>query len=120
MLDELRELEEARGLFYRWSELSDVVYTYTRARWSGHRDIVFPFGRMNFYFGCLYMFPKYSLRWKFFRVLGKKIDKNLNIAEVRNPEKTEKLSDIAMRYGLDPVKFKEEADKLKNKWFFLK
>lgn len=118
--DELNELREARELLYKWSELSDVVYTYTRARWSGHNDIVFPFGKINFYLGCLYMFPKYSLRWCFFRTLGKQFDKNLDIIEVRNPEKTEKLNDIAIKYGLDVIEFKKRADKLRSRWVFLK
>lgn len=30
--EELKELEEAEGLVNKWSELSDVAYTSTRAR----------------------------------------------------------------------------------------
>lgn len=120
VLDELEELKEAEGLIHKWSELSDVVYTYTRAHWSGHTEIKSPLSKINFYVGLLYMFPKYSLRWKFYRVLGKKFDKNIKITEVRNPKKIEKLKIIALKYNLDPDKFTEEAKKLMKKWMFLK
>ncbi len=118
--DELEEFKEARGLICKWSELSDVVYTYTRALWSGHKDLDFPFKKTNFYVGLIYMFPKYTLRWKFFSVLGKKFDKDLKITEVRNPKKIEKLENIAKKYNLDPVRFKAEAESLMKWWVFLK
>jgi len=118
--DELEELEEARGLINRWSELSDVVYTYTRAYWSGHKTIKYPLSKISFFIGLFYMFPKYTLRWRFFRVLGKKIDKNVKITEVRNPKKIEKLKKIALKYNLDPERFTIEATRLMKKWIFLK
>ena len=120
VLEELRELEEAEGLINKWSELSDVAYTYTRAHWSGHTDIEFPFTKTNFYIWLLYMFPKYSLRYGFYRVLGKKIDKNVKLKEVRNPKKIDKLKHIALKYNLDPEKFTKEAKKLMRRWVFLK
>ena len=76
--EELQELKESKGFIHKWSELSDVVYTFTRARWSGHENIKYPLGKISFWVGLLYMFPKYTLRWKFYRVLGKKIGKNVN------------------------------------------
>ena len=118
--DEIEELKEAKGLVSKWSEISDIVYTYTRAKWSGHDDINFPLGKIKFYFGLLYMFPKYTLRWRFFRILGNKFNNNLKISEVRNPEKIEKLENIAKKYNLDPEFFKDEAKKLMKKWVFLK
>ena len=120
VLEELREFEEANGLINKWSELSDVAYTYTRAHWSGHKDIEYPLSKINFYVGLLYMFPKYSLRYGFYRVLGKKIDKNVKLKEVRNPIRAEKLEHIARKYKLDPVKFKIEAEKLMKRGVFLK
>jgi len=120
ILDELAEFGESKGLIHRWSELSDVVYTYTRAKWSGFNEVKFPFKKRYFYVGLLYMIPKYSLRWKFFRILGKKFDKNLKIAAVRNPNKNQKLVAIATRYKIDPEQFKTEAEKLKKKWIFFK
>ena len=118
--DELEEFKEAKGFINKWSELSDVAYTYTCARWSGHKDVKFPFKKISLYIGFIYMLPKYTLRWKFFRILGRKIDKNLRITEVRNPNKIEKLEKIARKYNLDPIKFKDEAKKLMKKWVFLK
>lgn len=118
--DELKEYSEARSLIEKWSELSDLVYTHTRAEWSGHTGMTFPFNKIRFYFGALYMFPKYSLRWNFFNRLGKKFDKNLKITEVRNPKKMEKLDDIAIKYNLGPELFKAEAQNLMRWWIFLK
>jgi len=118
--DELFELGEAKGIISKWSEISDVVYTYTRARWSGHKELDFPLKKYHFYIGLVYMFPKYTLRWKFFNKLGKKFDKKLNITEVRNPKKVQKLEDIADRYNLDKDEFKKEVKRLSKKWIFLK
>ncbi|MBI2627389.1 hypothetical protein HYW72_00475 [Candidatus Nomurabacteria bacterium] len=118
--DELQEFKEARGLINKWSELSDIVYTYTRARWSGHKTIEYPLDKIRFFVGLIYMFPKYTLRWRFFRALGEKIDKSIKITEVRNPKKIEKLEHIAKKYNLDPIMFKNEANKLMKKWIFLK
>lgn len=120
ILDELKELEEADGLIHKWSELSDIVYTYTCARWSGHKTIECPLNKICFFVGLFYMLPKYTLRWKFYRVLGRKINKNIKITEVRNPEKIEKLSVIAQKHNIAPEQLINEAKKLKKKWIFLK
>jgi hypothetical protein len=118
--DEYGELLEAKGFINRWSELSDIVYTYTRARWSGYKEIKFPCSKFEFFWGSLYMFPKYTLQWKLFRKAAKKINPNSNIAEVRNPKKIHKLDDIAKRNNLDPDKFKAEVQKLLKKTILLK
>lgn len=119
LADELAEYEEAGGLIDTWSELSDVAYTYTRAKWSGHSTIDFPLSRALLPIGILYMIPKYTLRWRFFRHLGHQFDKNLNISEVRNPKKIEKLKVIAEKYNLDPQQFTERAlDLMKDRIFF--
>ena len=117
--EELQELVESNGFIHWWSELSDVAYTYTRAKWSGHK-LKRPINIWLFNFGLIYMFPKYTLRWKFYNTLGKKFDKNLHITEVRNPVRIEKLDHIAKKYNLDPIKFKSEAQKLMKWWVFLK
>lgn len=117
---ELQELKEANGLIYKWSEVSDVVYTYTRAKWSGHKELEFPLRKHYFYIGLFYMFPKYTLRWKFFRKIGKSFDKNINITEVRNPRKVHKLENIALKYNLDKDLFKEKSEKLLKRWILLK
>jgi hypothetical protein len=65
------------------------------------------------------MLPKYTLRWRFFRVLGHQFDKELNISEVRNPKKIAKLKGIAEKYNLDPGLFTQKAQYLmKNRIFF--
>lgn len=117
---ELEEYHEAKDLIDIWSEMSDVAYTYTRAHWSGHTDIKYPLRKIDFYVGLLYMFPKYSLRYGFYRTLGKRIDKNAKLKEVRNPQKIEKLKHIALKYNLDPEEFTKEANKLMKRWIFLK
>jgi hypothetical protein len=120
MADELAEYYEANGLIDTWSELSDVAYTSTRANWSGHKDIIFPLSRWQLYVGIIYMLPKYTLRWRFFRKLGHQFDKNLNISEVRNPKKVSKLAVIAEKYHLDPTLFQIRAEELLKKSFLLK
>lgn len=120
LMDEYQEYKDTNGLLNKWSELSDVVYTYTRALWSGHKDIMFPFSRTFFYFGALYMFPKYTLRWKFFRKLGQIVNSQTQIFEVRNPRKESKLHAIAEKYNVDPILFQREAKKLSRRSFLLR
>ncbi len=120
LADELAEYEEAIFFVDIWSELSDVVYTYTRAKWSGHTNINFPLSNWQFYLGVIYMIPKYSLRWRFFRNLGHQFDKNLNITEVRNPKKIEKLKNIAEKYNLNPDAFQIQAEKMLKRSFLLR
>ncbi len=116
--DEIQELAKATGFIHNWSEISDVVYTYTRAKWSGHK-IERPINIFMFSVGLIYMFPKYTLRWLFYYSVGKKFNKNLKITEVRNPKKIEKLHEIAERYNLDPNRFQNECTKLAKFWIFL-
>ncbi len=120
MADELLEYHEATGLIAVWSELSDVTYTYTRAQWSGHTAFVFPLPSWRFYPGIIYMLPKYTLRWLFFRKLGHHFDKNLHISEVRNPNKIQKLKVIAEKHNLDPSLFQSQAEKMLKCTFLLK
>lgn len=110
LADELAEYEEAIGFIDTWSELSDVAYTYSRAKWSGHKNINFPLSKTKLYIGILYMFPKYTLRWRFFRKLGHSFDENLHINEVRNPRKAAKLKAIAEKHNLDPEQFQIKAE----------
>lgn len=112
MADEMFEYKEATGVIDVWSELSDVAYTYTRAQWSGHSNIEYPLSKMHLFIGIIYMIPKYTLRWRFFRKLGHHFDTQLQISEVRNPMKVEKLTVIAEKYNLDPVKFKNRAKQM--------
>jgi hypothetical protein len=112
IIDELAEYKRAEGFMERWSELSDIVYTYTRARWSGHTNISFPLSRGLFIWGSLYMFPKYTLRWLFFAFAGKLLKSKRLIREVRNPKKISKLDEIADKYGLEKNAFRSTCRKL--------
>lgn len=117
--DELQELAEAKGFIHWWSELSDVAYTYTRGRWSGH-NLKRPINLWLFSFGLIYMFPKYTLRWTFYYSVGKRFDKKLKITEVRNPKKPQKLKVIAQKYNIDPNEFRKEVERKMKHWIFLK
>lgn len=115
LADELAEYYEEEELFKKWSELSDVVYTCTRGRWGGY-DIPFPFKPWQFYLGAVYMFPKYSGRWLFFRSAAKKAGALHSVHEVRNPKKTHKLHVIAELYGIDKKIFQQICERRLKYW----
>jgi len=102
LADELQEYREARGPILRWSELSDVVFAYIRGRLHGYK-LVFPLSRWKYLYGHIYMYPKYTLRFLFFRRAGRKL--GARIHEVRNPRKPHKLRAIAEQYKIDPDQF---------------
>ncbi len=104
MADEYTELLEAHGLVATWSELSDVAYTYSRGKWSGH-TIPLPISKPRYYLGLIYMYPKYTSRYIFFKQAGKKSSATVPIKEVRNPKKTHKLHTIATQYNIDSQAF---------------
>lgn len=118
LADELAEFHEERLIFMKWSELSDVVYTCSMGRWSGHQ-IQFPFSKFLYFLGVLYMLPKYTGRWLFFRRAGKKLRAKTNLHEVRNPKKTHKLHHIAEKYNLNPQQFQAVCEKQLKYWFLL-
>lgn len=115
IVDELAELQEATKLIHRWSELSDVVYTLTRGRWSGH-ELAFPISRPQRIVGYIYMFPKYTSRTLFFRRAGKKAGADQPLQSVRNPKKVAKLEEIARQNNLDPKLFVEICQKQLRHW----
>jgi hypothetical protein len=93
LADELAEYYEEDKILKRWSELSDVVYTCTRARWSGY-DLTFPLRKRQFWIAVPYMLIKYTDRYLFYRRAGKKAGANKIIRCVRNPKKLHKLDGI--------------------------
>jgi len=115
MADELEEYYEAQGIIMKWSELSDVVYTCSRGRWSGH-SMQFPFSAWQYVLGMVYMYPKYTSRWLFFRRAGKKLHAARSVDEVRNPRKIAKLHSIAERYNLDKHQFQLLCEKQLKYW----
>lgn len=119
MADELAEYRTAVGMVHRWSEVSDVVYTYTRGKWSGHRALVFPLSQSAYIIGLVYMFPKYTLRWLFFRHIARAMGATHTVTEVRNPKKLHKLVDIAQHNDLEPHEFTRRAQALMKWWLLL-
>ncbi len=117
--DECEELKEARGFINRWSELSDVSYTYTRTRWAGHK-INKPLNSLLLFIGYFYMIPKYSLRWFLFYKAGKSINPDVKVSAVRNPKKIHKLNEIAKENNLNETQFKTEVEKRLKYWPLLK
>jgi len=115
--DELKELKEGTNWLNRWSEYSDIAYTYTRAKWTGYK-LKRPISVFHFTIGLIYMFPKYTLRWLFFKRAGKKF--NRVIHEVRNPKKIKKLTIIAKRNGINSEQFVELCQKQLRYWPLLK
>jgi len=118
MAEELEEYYDEKHIIKRWSELSDVVYSYTRGRSNGH-TLTFPFSSGYLVIGLIYMFPKYTGRWLFFRSAGKKVGSKMPIHEVRNPRKTYKLHEIAERYEVDVKKFQEICETQLKHWVLL-
>jgi hypothetical protein len=113
--DEVSEYHSEQKMIARWSELSDIAYVCTRAQWSGVY-IIFPFNKLLFYLGVMYMIPKYTARWFFFRQAGKKLKAAKTIREVRNPKKTHKLHSIAEEYGVDIEMFQRICEKQLKYW----
>lgn len=93
MQDELAEFRQETNWFKKWSETSDVVYTYSRSQWSGH-SLDFPLTKRHLVLGTIYMFPKYTGRFLFFRQAGRKAGADKVIRCVRNPKKLYKLDAI--------------------------
>lgn len=118
--DELKEFHEEKRIIPVWSEASDLVYTYTRGRWSGHKDLQFPVAWYWYLIGMTYMYPKYTLRWLFFWLVARKVNKKVKMREVRNPRKVEKLKVLAEKYGMDEELFVAECKKLLRWWPLLK
>ena len=116
---ELEEYREAKGFFECWSEVSDVVYTYTRAKWSGYKKIKWPLSWLLFWCGWIYMFPKFTLRWLFYFWIGRRLGAKRKVTEVRNYKKEEKLRYIARKYKLDEKAFISKVRKLARFWIFL-
>ena len=113
--DEYEELTEAESWLEKWSELSDVVYTVSRARWNGY-ELESPLTTIQKVVGVKYMIPKYSLRWLFFYRAGKKCGSVQKVTEVCNPKKVHKLHSIADLYDINPNDFTEVCQRQLKYW----
>jgi hypothetical protein len=118
MADELAEYHEETKPFKKWSELSDVVFTTARSRWSGHA-MEFPLANWQYPLGVVYGLPKYSLRFLFFRRAGKKAGAKQDVKSVRNPRKTHKLHAIAEQNGIDKKQFQAICEQQLRFWILL-
>ena len=118
--EEYEELQEAERFIDRWSEYSDVVYTLTRSRWSGFKDLQSPLTNTQCIFGTIYMFPKYTLRYWFYKSAARKAGCKKNVTEIRNPKKVHKLREIANRYEMDADTFTDVCEKQLRYWPLLK
>lgn len=117
MLRELKEFQEATVWFHKWSELSDVVYTFTRATRYSKVSLVFPLGTWQYVIGIMYMIPKYMSRWWLFRAVGKEFGVDMRC--VRNPQKREKLRTIANEYNIPPEAFIAAVEKQLRWWIII-
>lgn len=93
LADELAEYHDENNYFKKWSELSDVAYTVSRSQWS-ESTVDNPFSSTKHYLGVIYMVPKYTGRYFFYRTAGRKAGANKDIKWIRNPKKLHKLKEI--------------------------
>ncbi|KAF2137766.1 uncharacterized protein K452DRAFT_291345 [Aplosporella prunicola CBS 121167] len=117
--EELQELRKANTPWQKLSETSDVFFSISRARYDG-----FPIRRLPPFVASrhllvyAYMVAKYTLRWKFYRTVAaicNAPNRGL-MREVINPNKDHKLGEVALRHGIDPVKFKRICLRLRRIW----
>ncbi len=116
--DEYKEYLDENNIIKKWSELSDVVYTHSRANWSGYK-IDYPLNKVTIPIGLMYMYPKYSLRYLFYKRAGHKLNKKIHLKEVRNPKKIHKLKTIAQRNGLGEEEFVKTCQQLLKHWILI-
>ena len=116
--DEMAEYHEEKFGILKLSELSDVVYTCSRAAWNGY-SLTFPFSPVMYALGAAYMLPKYTLRWAFFKKAGNRAGSSLQLRDVRNPRKTHKLRLIANENSIDPDVFERVCKAQLKYWLLL-
>ena len=107
--EELRERRIATTPWQKLSETSDVFFSISRAQYDG-----FPVRKLPPFFATshvlvyVYMLAKFTLRWNFFRtaaIICNAPHCNL-VREVVNPNKDQKLEEVALRHQIDPMEFK--------------
>ncbi len=118
MNEEYQEYLEEKNIIKKWSELSDLVYTHSRSCWSGHK-LRYPLNKKTVPLGLIYMYPKYTLRYTFYRKAGHIINQSVHLKEVRNPRKTYKLHEIAKKYDLDEKEFTQTCQQLLKRWILI-
>ena len=112
--DELEEYYAATSLLNKWSKAADVHFAHGQAKWGGYK-LRYPLSPDAYLLGKLYMYPKYTLRFWFFRRAGKKLG-NPDVREVRNPRMVLKVREIAEQYGFDTKAFERVCKKQLKYW----
>ncbi|KAL3463279.1 hypothetical protein BJX64DRAFT_287533 [Aspergillus heterothallicus] len=128
--EELAERRHARNFLQRLSEMSDVLFSTSRARHDGFeihpRLFVSVFAcpsrflRSTFGLGLAYayMLTKFTLRWGFYRTAAyfAGSPKPFEVREVVNPRKKGKLDEVAERHQIDKERFRRICARLKWVW----
>ncbi|KAI0598889.1 hypothetical protein F4775DRAFT_592007 [Biscogniauxia sp. FL1348] len=115
LAEELIEQAEARGRIARLSETADVYYTITRARSDGHLIAPMPAPRRRA-LPYLYMVAKFTSRCAFYRCAAWCCHAPSPVREVVNPSKPAKRHEVALRHGIDPVRFQKVCRRLLRVW----
>ncbi|KAI1812468.1 hypothetical protein GGS20DRAFT_557849 [Poronia punctata] len=117
--DEMAEYAEAKGLFAKLSERSDVLFAISRAEYDGY-----PVGKLPRVLSARYgpaygyMLAKYTSRCAFYRALARLCGhpRPGDVREVVNPGKDDKLGDVARRHGIDGERFRRVGGWLRRVW----
>ncbi|OJD21181.1 hypothetical protein ACJ73_07483 [Blastomyces percursus] len=119
--EELQERRLAKVPWQKLSEMSDVLFAITRARYDVILAIApkLPFiFAPRYVFVYTYMLAKYTSRWMFYRTAA--IICNAPrwdlVCEVVNPSKDHKLEEVASRHRMDPAKFRRVCRQLWRLW----
>ncbi|KAL2037606.1 hypothetical protein N7G274_009719 [Stereocaulon virgatum] len=117
--EELRERRLAKTPWQKLSETSDVFFSSIRAQYDGFpvRKLP-PFVASRHVLVYAYMLAKFTLRWKFYRtaaVICNAPHYDL-VREVVNPNKDQKIEEVASRHQIDAVEFKKVGRQLRQVW----
>lgn len=117
--EELQERRNAKTWLRKLSETSDVFFSISRAHYDGYPVRRLPsFGVVRHLPIYAYMLVKYTSRWRFYRTVAVLCNAPRNdlVREVVNPDRDQKLEEVALRYQLDPIKFREVGCHVRRAW----
>ncbi|MCJ1333998.1 hypothetical protein MMC10_010705 [Thelotrema lepadinum] len=117
--EELKERRKANTFLEKLSETSDVLFSISRASYDGFPVRKLPRFRVTRHTPVYaFMFAKYTLRWRFYRIAAKfsKAPHWNSVREVVNPRKDGNLYEVALRHNIDPEEFLNAGRHLRNVW----
>ncbi|RSM02831.1 hypothetical protein CEP52_007731 [Fusarium oligoseptatum] len=116
--EELYERRQAKTLCQKLSETADVFYIISRSHHDGYPLRHLPGFACSHLLVYAYLLPKYTLRWKFYRLAAYQCGSpNAGfVREVVNPAKDHKLHEVASRHGIDPETFTRVCRRLRYFW----